>query len=209
MADRTRRKRKEPSWHKDMVQLTSTESSSNEQEPLRKTSSLSDGIQRIKDSLINGQPNASSSVNCSRSELLDISVNVQSPFTSTHHLLGIPSIQPSILAHQSDNIQRIQSPFTPISHSPNINNTQSSPFTHPSTNIQSMQSPLTPSHHSPGIPSMEPSTVVHQSDNIQHVQSSLTPYSSRTRLQHSSTQTKLCRATAELNSVELIRSEFE
>jgi len=150
-------------------------------------------------------------VNCSRSELLDISVNylhVQSPFTSTHHSLSIPSIQPSILAHQSDNIQRIQSPFTPISDSPNINNTQS-PFTHPSINIQSMQSPLTPSHHSSGIPSMELSTVAHQSGNIQRVQSSLTPYSSRTRLHNSSTQTKLCRATAKLNSVELIRSEFE
>jgi len=91
-----------------MVQLASTtESSSNEQESLRKTSSLSDGIQRIKGSLINGQPDALSPMNCSRSEFLNISVNyphVQSPFTSTHHSLGIPSIQSSILAHQSNNI---------------------------------------------------------------------------------------------------------
>jgi len=78
-----------------MVQLASTtESSLNEQEPLRKTSS--DGIQRIKGSLINGKPNASSPVNYSRFELLDISVNyphVQFLLTSTHHSLGIPSIQ--------------------------------------------------------------------------------------------------------------------
>lgn len=177
MKNRITRKRKEPSWHKDMVQLGSTtESSSNEEKhSLRKTSSsLSDRIQQIKYSLISGQPDAPSSVYC-RSELLDISnhPHLQSPFTPTHHSLDIPNMESSTIAHQPDNIPHIQSPFT--LHSPDINSTQSSTFIHPSTNIQSMQSPLTPSHNLPGIPSMELSTIVNQPDNIQHMQSPFTP----------------------------------
>lgn len=171
MKNRITRKRKEPSWHKDMVQLGSTtESSSNEEKlSLRKTSSsLLNRIQQIKCSLISGQPDAPSSVYC-RSELLDISnhPHLQSPFTPTHHSLDIPNMESSTIAHQPDNIPRMHLSV----HSPLTRYQQHAIFNiHSPLNQHSKHaSPLTPSHNSPGIPSMELSTIVNQPDNIQHI----------------------------------------